>query len=78
MRGITPANCRHPATGWEEAGHVITCSACGVRRFPVCAALWWSAGERRAAGACTALDIHREGMAARRTHIGEPSRVEVN
>ncbi|MGI5340935.1 DUF6255 family natural product biosynthesis protein [Streptomyces sp. CA-181903] len=51
MREPTPAaNCRHPAAGWTDSGHAIVCTACGVRRFPDYAALWWPAREYRAAG----------------------------
>ncbi|MFI0741056.1 DUF6255 family natural product biosynthesis protein [Streptomyces sp. NPDC021100] len=44
------ANCRHPAPGWTESWPALVCTACGVRRFPDYAALWWPAQEYRAAG----------------------------
>lgn len=48
--GTPSANCCHPADGWTESGSAIVCTACGVRRFPDYAALWWPAREYRAAG----------------------------
>ncbi|MBZ4321036.1 DUF6255 family natural product biosynthesis protein [Streptomyces huiliensis] len=66
---MTPAaNCRHPAAGWTESGHVIVCSACGVRRFPDYAALWWPAREYRAASPTPSTP-------SRRTHHSNPTRI---
>ncbi|WP_374193070.1 DUF6255 family natural product biosynthesis protein [Streptomyces sp. AV19] len=50
MSRTPAANCRHPGPGWATDLHVITCSDCGVRRFPSYAALRWSGQEYRDAG----------------------------